>query len=188
MRQRPHAPNYVEAMQTCSNTAVHAAEEQRIATASSRNQQQGRKGKAHPQAQLNISKTTETQQHGAERQYAATNAARPQKNTMGAVNGSRGAANSTRSSSPHPQTEASWQQHAPQPAASCKLQHGCINRNRNAANATGHNKRQQGSSQEEPSAAGNHIVNKALRCYSCIPGPAGCAKRLEPAARKGVAC
>ena len=59
MRQRPHAPNYVEAMQTCSNTAVHAAEEQRIAAASSRNQQQGRKGKAHPQAQLNISKTTE---------------------------------------------------------------------------------------------------------------------------------
>ena len=83
MRQRPHAPNYVEAMQTCSNTAVHAAEEQRIAAASSRNQQQGRKGKAHPQAQLNISKTTETQQHGADRQYTATNAARPQQSTMG---------------------------------------------------------------------------------------------------------
>ena len=124
MRQRPHAPNYVEAMQTCSNTAVHAAEEQRIATASSRNQQRGRRGKAHPQARLNISKTTEAQQHGAERQYTATNAARPQKSNVGAVNDSKGAANSTPSSSPHPQTEASWQQRAPQPAASCKLQHG----------------------------------------------------------------
>ena len=124
MRQRPHAPNYVEAMQTCSNTAVHAAEEQRIATASSRNQQRGRRGKAHPQARLNISKTTEAQQHGAERQYTATNAARPQKSNVGAVNDSKGASNSTPSSSPHPQTEASWQQRAPQPAASCKLQHG----------------------------------------------------------------
>ena len=124
MRQRPHAPNYVEAMQTCSNTAVHAAEEQRTATASSRNQQRGRRGKAHPQARLNISKTTETQQHGAGRQYTATNAARPQKSNVGAVNDSKGATNSTPSSSPHPQTEASWQQRAPQPAASCKLQHG----------------------------------------------------------------
>ena len=187
MRQRPHAPRYVEAMQTCSNTAVHAAEEQRIATASSRNRQQGRRGKAHPQARLNISKTTETQQHGAGMQYTATNAARPQKSNVGAVNDSKGATNSTPSSSPHPQTEASWQQRAPQPAASCKLQHGST-ATETQQTQQGITKRQQGSSQEEPSAAGNHIVNKALRYYACIPGLAGCAKRLEPATRKGVAC